>query len=413
MRRFSSRALNLIVGLVALLLGGCGGPANTNAPVAADQPIVYTVNGAQGGGISAIRGRDGTTLWRATLGFQSGTAIVAGDVVFTCVYPVKGDFGEDVIALRLRDGKQLWRTSLVPPSQESSVCRFATDGTTLALVGGQRTPAPANGSSLYALNAANGAIRWRQAINAVGPVLLEHGMIYTTIDADPMETDSRIIGAFAASDGKPLWSVPYVGQYAGSEFVGDDRALYTDEHGQAIAALDQRDGSHLWKHAFAQGEGPGWMIAVTDQALLIGSPAQSGGTALSALALTDGHLLWRSPTNLLSSYSAGGTNLAIAPPYLFSVFDRDVIAIRLSDGAQVWHTHLDHENLSVFDQLIAQDGIVVVQLSPAPCSFSCSESVPRIIALDGATGKVYWRQDAPGAQLVVGPMPSESTSATG
>jgi outer membrane protein assembly factor BamB len=99
-------------------------------------------------------------------------------------------------------------------------------------------------------------------------------------------------------------------------------------------------------------------------------------------------------------------NVTIAPPYLFSVFDRDVIAIRLSDGAQVWHTHLDHENLSVFDQVIVQDGIVVVQLSPAPCSFGCPGSVPRIIALDGATGKVYWQQDAPGAQLVVGPTPS-------
>jgi outer membrane protein assembly factor BamB len=394
----------LIASLVALLLGGCGGQANTSAPVAADQPIIYTYTDAdaQGVGLIAISGRDGSTRWRTALGFDIGTAIAAGDALYTCIYPAKGGFGEDIVALRLRDGKQLWRTSLVPSSQEPGACRFATDGATLALVGGQRTPTPGDAPTLYALNPADGSIRWHQAVNAVGPVLVRHGALYTIVNTDPYHNNSLSVAAFAARDGKPLWSVPY----AGSAFVADDRALYTDEHGQAIAALALGDGHRVWDHAFAPGEGLGSVVAVTDQALVIGSRTQTGGMELSALAPTDGRQLWRSPTDL--PFAVSWTNSVIVPPYLYtvSVSDRDVVAIRLSDGTPVWGAKLAQDELSAAEDVIALGGVVVVLLEPPQCFFICPGRVPRIVALDGATGVVAWRQDAPGAERLVARAPS-------
>jgi outer membrane protein assembly factor BamB len=86
-----------------------------------------------------------------------------------------------------------------------NLARIATDGTTLYVV--------ANPGVLYAINAENGDIRWRQPLTGVptkgGNVALANGVVYYV--------DEPAIKAWNSTTGQPLWiSRPQPGASIGS-----------------------------------------------------------------------------------------------------------------------------------------------------------------------------------------------------
>lgn len=383
-RRLRVASLLGVASLLVLLLGGCGGPANKSAPVVADLPIIYMYDGRQDAGVVAVSGRDGSMLWHATLAFRSGITIIAGDVLYACMYPAVGSFGQDIVALRMHDGKQLWRTSLIPRTLNAGYCQMSADATTLAVNGGERDSYGLD-PTLYALNTSDGTIRWHQTLGTYGVPVMQGETVYSIIPGDP-KNYVPALGAFRASDGKELWQV----LYHGGNYVANNAALYindsTPDSGPKLSALDPRDGHHLWDRAHS-----GELLATTDRMVYL----QGGdGAGLSALDAADGHLLWQ----WLPKPPSGVDGASVTQSFVYTAGDRDMFAVRTADGAQAWHTHLDQEDLSVRTNVTASGGVVFVMLEPAPCSLLCVSKNPRIVALDGATGAIYWRQDAPGAE---------------
>lgn len=136
----------------------------------------------------ALDARTGNLLWRAPTGIASGSPLVVGGVVYV------GGFGPAMFAVDASDGRIIWRdnTATARPSTPimfDGVVYFVADG-------------------VYAVDAATGHVRWRQALNAdqstaFTGVALAHGALYLG------RTDGSGASALYAlnpSDGAILWT---------------------------------------------------------------------------------------------------------------------------------------------------------------------------------------------------------------
>lgn len=167
-------------------------------------------------------------------------------------------------------GGQLWQTDLTAEFDRNG---SEVSGGGLAASGGQLYVTTAYGE-LVALDAATGAVQWRQRFDApvIGAPAVEGNTVYAVArDGSALAVD--------ASNGKMRWNVGGTRSASGmvgtaSPSVGDGMVVFPFAAGE-IAAINDADGARTWGAAVAgQRLGRAYAAGIAD---LTGDPVISGG----------------------------------------------------------------------------------------------------------------------------------------
>lgn len=293
-----------------------GGPARTGASSA---PAV-----------SAPR-----VLWSARVGIQgylNGPIVLGDQVVIVSSSGTahnKPDPEDGVYALDFKTGKRAWHA------------HFDQDANGIAATK-SHVFATSDDGHVYALDLKSGAVAWKQS---------GKGKMYS----HPLIVDGKVIvgdamgnlRAFDVTDGKPAWSVGFVGAIRGGASA-DDSAIYVTSQGGDVAKLSFA-GKVLWKKRVTRppwgGQGKAEAIETYAPPLLDGGMLiipfardtyYKDVPALLALDSKNGTERWRSKGpgswgNLrLLPVSAAGA-LVYAEPY-----SGDIVGIASSTGRMLW-----------------------------------------------------------------------------
>ena len=191
-------------------------------------------------GIAAINAQDGQIRWRyqpEEPRYLSGPPVVAGRLLCAGTsggvgYPETGHF----FALDVESGAEVWRYRIPWGSYIGAVVHHET------------IYVSSGGRSLYALDAKNGALRWRHPFTAPGhylrnPATIANDVLYLTADGTY---------ALRGADGEVLWHQPLESSPSVSfcQPVVLDGAVYLmrlDRHAGVLYALNTRNGAEYWR----------------------------------------------------------------------------------------------------------------------------------------------------------------------
>lgn len=183
-------------------------------------------------------------------------------------------------------------------------------------------------NTVYALNAANGSVRWAHEVSAdVGIVQVADGMVYVI-------TYGNKLTALRASDGAQVWQIatrnldsPILFQN-GVIYTGSD--LFPNSDGY-VDAYRASDGSRLWE--YDAGSCSERDLAADDSAVYV---SNAGCHGVLALRISGGSILWHSPV------ASSGGGMTVADGTVYDNNYTDVYALNTSDGKQLWHNSLPH-----------------------------------------------------------------------
>jgi outer membrane protein assembly factor BamB len=272
----------------------------------------------------------GTTLaWSATVGEGSGRKhrITADPVVGAGrIYTL--DSRARVTATSPA-GAPLWSTDLTPASDHPD----DASGGGLAYAGG-RVYATTGFGDLVALDAATGAVLWRQGFGAGvgGAPTVAGGLVYAV---------ARDASAWAvrADDGKVAWQLAGTPASAGvtgvsAPAVNDRIVVFPFPSGEFMATLRQR-GFTLWQSAVAGKRIGRAYTAVTDltgDPVIIGDTVYAGSAAGRVVAVTaaKGERIWTA-----NEGAAGPVQVAGGAVFLISD-ESQLVRLNAATGARVW-----------------------------------------------------------------------------
>jgi outer membrane protein assembly factor BamB len=206
-----------------------GGPASDGKRV---------VVGSLDGSVMAFDAKDGELLWSSEVTSEVlSLPAFAGEFVIICSNDGR------ISALDLSSGKRVWQ-------MDRDVPLLSLRGTASAVVEGDTVYVPGDSGKVVALNVADGALRWEQAINVSnGRNELER---IADIDGGTVIADGDLFvagyngqtSAVASSSGSTLWT------YQGPSVAGlvvDARNVYLTDSQSQVIALDRRSGAQIWK----------------------------------------------------------------------------------------------------------------------------------------------------------------------
>lgn len=242
-------------------------------------------------------------------------------------------------------------------------------------VNGDAAVALANGmlfvvadDGLYALNSADGAIRWvkprisgnaKTTMEIVGNTLYISGGLGTIYAVD-------------AAHGTEIWHTTLGSFLSNSFFAYANGMLYSYPDDGFIYALKARDGSQIWKSTdVGKPDFLDAVPAVGDGLVFTGSTDGN----LYALKASDGSIAWQHQTG---GPIKGKPTVANGMVY-FGSDDNSVYALHTSDGSSAWKYKSDFE--VDFAPAVA-NGIAYIGLKDS------------LYAFDAVSGKVLWQAPA-------------------
>lgn len=243
------------------------------------------------------------------------------------------DAASNVIALSLA-GETLWRASVRAEFDDGGDANAAG-----VAVAGNSVLAATGFGELVALDAANGAVRWRQRFAspmASAPTVLGQTAFVTARDGS--------LAAVAIDSGKIVWTNSATpGRKAvlgaASPAVTERLAVFPMASGELVA-FELKDGTPVWRAAVS---GQNAALAAAQVADVTGDPVVANG--------------------LIYAGTQGGR----------------MVAVDADDGLRVWS---------------ANEGAVSAPLVVGGSVFSVNEN-NQIIRLDAQSGEVIWRHDMP------------------
>ncbi len=268
-------------------------------------------------------------VWSVTLGAGnnrqnriSAAPVVADGRVFAL------DAREGLTAVSTA-GAIVWQADLTPAYDTNS----AVSGGGLSVDGGTVYAATGYGE-LIAVEAATGAIRWRQRLDSVvaGAPLAAGGAVYVA-------GRDGSVWALSAGDGRVLWTD--LGNQAASGVMGSaapalgDGTVYFPLTSGEVLAFGT-DGSPLWSGAVAgqrAGRAYGSLSDVTGDPVLSGGALYLGTAAgtTAALDAQSGLRIWTAPEGALSAPLVVGGSV-------FVVNDQaELVRLDSGTGAVIWH----------------------------------------------------------------------------
>lgn len=301
-----------------------------------------------------------TQVWAATIGEGGGyrrilmaQPVVLGGAIFTM------DSDAQVSAYALADGKRLWRVDTKPRDADSTNVGggLGADGTTLYAVNGL--------SQLVALDVTNGTEKWRRDIGVPGrsaPTIADGRVFLSTIDDHLL--------AFAASDGRPLWTYQAaepVNSMLGQPAPAYYRGLVVAGLGSGeLACLRADSGSVVWSDSLGASRG---RASVADFLSIRGAPVIANG---QVFAISMGGLLIcndvPSGRRLWERQVAGEDTTYIAGDWMFVISaQQELAAVHIPDGRIAWITQLPRyedpekrrDTLTWYGPLLVSDRLIV------------------------------------------------------
>ncbi len=210
---------------------------------------------------------------------------------------------------------------------------LSPDGTTL-YIGECAT------QSLYAVNTATGALRWRYA----NEFLLTGCSTAIVVDNGAAVVASTLLGidSFNASNGDVLWSFPPANASAGADglFFGagvlsaNGTVLYFGSSDGNVYAVNALDGSVAFSSNTANIAGfhAAATLSLDGSAFFIG---MQNGTVLGFRS-ADGHLLWSTNATGTGSFLAGGVVSRDGSTLYIGAQDLTLYAVDTADGGVRW-----------------------------------------------------------------------------
>jgi outer membrane protein assembly factor BamB len=325
-----------------------GQPAPT-APVPSENQSVEISLGAQTGGDWTHRAGNARHLmphaalsstpqlaWSANVGAGSSrknriaaAPVVADGRIFTI------DAGTGVTATGT-NGATLWSTDLTAAFDKGG----GQSSGGLATAGG-RVFATTGYGELVALDAASGAVLWRQRVDA--PI---SGA--PAADGEAVYVSGRDGSAWAvsAADGKVIWQVvgtpgraAYVGSAAPS--VGDRAVIFPSSGGDLMAVLKIGGGTKIWQASLAGkrlGRAYALTADVTGDAVIAGKTlfAGTGNGRTVAMSASSGERIWSAGEGALGP-------VAVAGGSLFLVNDEArLVRLDATTGEVIWSVEMPY-----------------------------------------------------------------------
>ncbi|MFF5531126.1 PQQ-binding-like beta-propeller repeat protein, partial [Streptomyces cinerochromogenes] len=241
-------------------LGGIGGLDGACCALSPDGSVVYA--GTSGGVLHAVS-RDGSKRWKVRLGDDVSTPVATRDAVY-CVVGFDAEDERRLTAVS-PSGSPLWTRTL--------------------------------GDRSYAV-----------------PVLLGSDVLVSVGG-----TDAGGLRCYAP-DGSEKWTARTPAGPTGTPLVAGG-VIYTGSYGDALLALDARDGSRTWQVSAGTDV---TAVALAGTTLFADTAAERQGFRVS-----DGRRLWRRETDT-GPLGAGSRTLAVGAE------QGTVYAVRAADGSRAW-----------------------------------------------------------------------------
>lgn len=249
----------------------------------------------------AVDGATGTQRWRIDSSTPSFSAVAAADgTLFVAGPDLTGDGGEHVYALNPADGTVRWRQpgGGVPPVADGRV--FITEE-----------------SGVTALDAATGEIVWTALpqVKNLFTELVSNGTLFVAEGTPPGAT----LIALDAATGTEQWRTAYDPTSSSYPSIGtaDDERVYVqmETMDADVIALDRTDGSERWKATIPQHTKTADQQHVPVKGLArVGNLLYIGGAALQP---TDGSPVWMyatpgsGPSGYLRAVAGGRAYLTV------------------------------------------------------------------------------------------------------
>ncbi len=311
----------------------------------------------------------------------SAAPVVAGGRVFAM------DSGAVVSALSTGGGL-LWQKELTASFDKGG----GVSGGGLAAAGGQVFASTGYGE-VVALDAATGAVQWRQRIDApaIGAPAVEGGRVYVS---------GRDGSAWAldAANGKVVWQVfgaPGKAGWLGSAAptVGDRVVFFPSNAGDLMAVLKPGGGTPIW-HSSVAGKRLGRAYAlsydITADAALVGGTLYAGTAAGRTVAIDAG-----SGTQFWGVNEGAVGPLAIAGGSIFMVNDEArLVRMDAADGSLIWSVEMPYfeaEKIKKRKSIVAHYGPVL-----AGGRLWVASSDGKLSAFSPTDGGLVYQTDIPG-----------------
>ena len=274
-----------------------------------------------------------TEIWAVSIG-QGNTRRqrIATDPVAADgrIFTLDADAG--LVATAVDSGAALWSVNLTPEFDRGG----GISGGGLAVAGGT-VYATTNYGEMVALDAATGAVQWRQRLGAgLGAPTISGNIIYV------MSNDSQA-WSLDADDGRLRWQIPAAEAASilaggAAPAIGDRYVILPFATGE-IQAVFPQSGVRFWGTHVAGGR-PGAAYAslndITSDPVVVGNTIYAGNQSGRVVAIDarTGERRWQARDGAYSPVMPAGDSL-------FFVSDRnELIRIDASSGARVWGVEL-------------------------------------------------------------------------
>jgi RHS repeat-associated protein len=274
---------------------------------------VYQVS--ENGTVYAVNASSGAPVWHTQPGGHVNWSLtVSGGVVYV------GSSDGNLYALRASDGGTL---RVYPMGSVFYPAVVLSGMIYVGTVTYGSTP-----GYLYALDAATGALVWRDDLEMANTPTVDNGVIYFGSFSCAFNVGCAY--AVRTSDGAVLWSaaLPGCGMLPGSTPAVVDGVAYLSCNFGALYALNASTGTIVWTYQSGNFEYDSPIVA---NGVVYIASCDDG--SLNALQASDGSVLWRNLT--VGCVGDQTPTLANGVVYVGSV-DHSIYALSATDGTSLW-----------------------------------------------------------------------------
>lgn len=361
-------------------------------------PLSLYVRDSNGAALQALNLTDGSVRWQAAID-RAGGWVTAVSVAKNIVYILTSE--GTLSALNASNGRLRWCRALgavTPPTNNPLWSQMAIDQQTV-YAGGN------SGNPLVALDASDGAQRWRTqpTANDLTALLAAQGRVYVTGGASPCGG----ISALNAANGQEAWCFQTTADPMSLPAVAGEVVYVSEEAGLSnsvgfLDAINASDGSQRWRVEESKGGAGGLQPAVADGVVYV---ADTWGIA--AFTASDGAKRWQVQQPVAEIGPVAATGMVFVGSTA-STGASMISALSASAGQQQWQMPLNEGQQAaqirpasngtsgrVFNALRVVNGMVVVSyISTTPTT------TPTVVTLNAGTGQRDW--SAEGVMLAAG-----------
>jgi outer membrane protein assembly factor BamB len=231
-----------------------------------------------------------------------------------------------------------------------------------------------NDTTFYAFKTSDGTLLWRyDEVEQGGNFVVELNTIYLT-------TRTGAIVALNASNGSLLWQYKKPYPLWGS-LVVTPQILYLNALDGTIYALKAQNGRLLWQYKL-NNQSTAFAPTISGQ-IYTGNTEQvyvtNDNGFTNVLQARTGDLLWHYNTGRILPVNGDNDVNIVQPAVYFILEDNTFIALRLQDGALLWHYHS-----AIQEPPLLEQGVMYVGTQNGTLN-----------ALNAATGALRWHVTIP------------------